>query len=629
MFNNLSSKISYILLLILLLTIGINTWLTNTIFVKEYTVALKSEVMVIGESLKLQLDRLLSLEIPLEDIMGFDKQCQEVITKYPMLDFALVADPDGKILFRNDLSPHQNIITTPQLREAIRSVAEKVITYTEEGKTFYSTVIPVFNTTGRHVGAVALGFPAEVISQKTNLFIFISILVSLIFLACSFFLITYILSLWVTKPLMKLDRFAQQLGETGFSSAPDLHINSNDEIGRLAHSFNKMASDLERTTVSKEYMDNIISSMMDSLIVIDANLKIKTTNNAASELLGYEPNELIGNSIDLIFANPEENPLKGDRLSKFIAEGGHKNYETTFLKKNQDKVPVLLSFSVISFLKEANPNDAKLKYIVFTAKDITERKRAEEELLLQTEKLTQTNKELQNFAYAASHDLQEPLRKIIAFSDRIKAKNEQILSEQTLDYFNRIQNAATRMQVLITDLLAYSRITTQAQPFTKVDLSKIAAEVISDLETRIEQTGGAVRVSDLPELEADPTQMRQLFQNLISNGLKFHRPGVPPLVKITARIVKSEHNKLKWRRELVELNFEDNGIGIDEQYLSRIFGVFQRLHGKNEYDGTGVGLSICQKIVERHNGNITVKSKPDEGSTFTVTLPLKQPSSQR
>ena len=618
MFSKLSSKISLILLLVLLLTTGTSSWLTSRMFVKEYTQALKSEVLVIGESLKLQLDRLLALEIPLEDIMGFDEQCQEIISKYPMVNYALVVNNSGKILFRNENSIFKNNLTVPQLQEAIKKSTATILTYHQKNITFYGIIIPIFNTTNRHVGAVVLGFPTTVISQKINFYIWSSLFVSLIFFAFSFFLITYALSLWVTKPIIKLDRFAHELGKNGFRSSHILNINTHDEIGRLALSFNKMATDLEKTTVSKDYMDNIIFSMMDALIVIDSDLKIKTVNNAAGELLNYAPEELINQSINLIFPVPEESPFHGEKLTKIISQGGLKNYETVFRKKSGAKVPVLLSFSVMKDLNSA------LKYIVCTSKDITERKRAEEEMLLQTEKLTQTNQELQSFAYAASHDLQEPLRKIVAFSDRIIKKEATNLNEQSLDYFDRIQKAALRMQTLINDLLSYSRITTQAQPFVKVNLGAIVSDVITDLESLIERTSGKVEANNLPVIEADPTQIRQLFQNLISNGLKFHRPGVPPIVRITSRIVNAESKRLKSRQELLELSFEDNGIGIEERYFIKIFSVFQRLHGKDEYEGTGVGLSICHKIVERHKGQIKVASELGKGSRFIVTLPLNQ-----
>ena len=618
MFNRLSSKISLILLLILLLTIGTNSWLTSHMFVKEYTEALKSEVLVIGESLKLQLDRLLGLEIPLEDIMGFEEQCQEIISKYPMVNYALVVEPNGKILFHNEHPLFHHQLTIPQLQEAVKSNTPHTVTYRQKRRKFYGTIIPVFNTAGSHVGAVVLGFPETVISQKTNLYIFASTLVSLVFFSFSFFLITYALSLWVTKPIIKLDRFAHELGKKGFSPSNILSIKNHDEIGRLALSFNKMAVDLEKTTVSKDYMDNIISSMMDALIVTDSNLKIRTINNAAGVLLNYSPDELINQSINLIFPDPENSPVSGEKLAKIITQGGLKNYETVFRKKDGSKVPVLLSFSV---MKEDN---STLKYIVCTSKDITERKQAEEELLLQTEKLTQTNRELQSFAYAASHDLQEPLRKIVAFSDRIIKKEASNLGEQSLDYFQRIQKATMRMQTLINNLLSYSRVTTQAQPFEKVKLDVVASEVLSDLETLIEQTQGKVEMEGLPEIEADPTQIRQLFQNLISNGLKFHRLEIAPSVKIKGKIVNATPNRLNGEGKFLELSFEDNGIGIEGRYFNRIFSVFQRLHGKDEYEGTGVGLSICHKIVERHHGQIRVESQIGIGSRFIVNLPLHQ-----
>jgi light-regulated signal transduction histidine kinase (bacteriophytochrome) len=212
----------------------------------------------------------------------------------------------------------------------------------------------------------------------------------------------------------------------------------------------------------------------------------------------------------------------------------------------------------------------------------------------------------------------------VAFSDRIIKKEATNLNEQSLDYFDRIQKAALRMQTLINDLLSYSRITTQAQPFVKVNLGAIVSDVITDLESLIERTSGKVEANNLPVIEADPTQIRQLFQNLISNGLKFHRPGVPPIVRITSRIVNAESKRLKSRQELLELSFEDNGIGIEERYFIKIFSVFQRLHGKDEYEGTGVGLSICHKIVERHKGQIKVASELGKGSRFIVTLPLNQ-----
>jgi signal transduction histidine kinase len=247
---------------------------------------------------------------------------------------------------------------------------------------------------------------------------------------------------------------------------------------------------------------------------------------------------------------------------------------------------------------------------------------SEESLRAFAARLEQSNRELQDFAYVASHDLQEPLRKIQAFGDRLKARFAEALGEQGRDYLDRMHNAAARMQNLITDLLAFSRISTKAQPAVLVDLAQATREVLSDLETRIEQTGGRVEIGELPAIEADPLQMRQLLQNLVGNALKFHREDVAPEVKIAGKILNGTNGHAHNRR--CEIVVEDNGIGFDEKYLDRIFNVFQRLHGRGKYDGTGVGLAICRKIVERHAGTITAKSEPGKGTTFIVTLPMKQ-----
>jgi signal transduction histidine kinase len=250
---------------------------------------------------------------------------------------------------------------------------------------------------------------------------------------------------------------------------------------------------------------------------------------------------------------------------------------------------------------------------------MNEVKRSNEELKTYAARLERSNKELQDFASVASHDLQEPLRKIQAFSDRLRTRCAAALDDVGRDYLDRVQNAAKRMQTLINDLLTFCRITTKAQPFVPTDLKGAALEVISDLEVRIEQVGGRVELDELPTVDADPLQMRQLMQNLIGNALKYHRPEVPPVVKVSSTHLPDPS------RELCQILVEDNGIGFDEVYSDRIFTIFQRLHGRTEYEGTGVGLAVCRKIAERHGGSITARSRPGEGSSFMVTLPVRQP----
>ncbi|MGH8581513.1 MAG: sensor histidine kinase [Gammaproteobacteria bacterium] len=243
-----------------------------------------------------------------------------------------------------------------------------------------------------------------------------------------------------------------------------------------------------------------------------------------------------------------------------------------------------------------------------------------------TTDLNASNRELQDFAAVASHDLQEPLRKIEAFGSRLRTKYDQALDEQGRDYLARMLAAAVRMRRLINDLLSFSRVTTKARAFVTVALAEVAQQVVSDLEGRMFDTGGRVEVGALPTIEAEPLQMRQLLQNLIGNGLKFHREGEPPVVRISGRLLDTSdpaEGPAPGPRHC-EIRVQDNGIGFEEVYSERIFELFQRLHGRDEYEGTGMGLAICRKIVTRHGGTISAHSAPGHGATFLVTLAVTQ-----
>jgi signal transduction histidine kinase len=248
-------------------------------------------------------------------------------------------------------------------------------------------------------------------------------------------------------------------------------------------------------------------------------------------------------------------------------------------------------------------------------------------LARRTTALTASNQELQNFAAIASHDLQEPLRKIEIFGSRLAAKSADTLDSQGREYLERMIAAARRMRTFITDLLTFARVTTKAQPFVPIDLTQAAQEAFTDLEAHIEASSARVELGPLPTVEADPLQMRQLLQNLIGNGLKFHRPGEPAWVRVESKILDAPPSAEAERAPPArcEIRVQDNGIGFEEVYLDRIFELFQRLHGRNEYEGTGMGLAICRKIAERHGGGITAQSAPGQGATFIVTLPLTQP----
>ena len=229
--------------------------------------------------------------------------------------------------------------------------------------------------------------------------------------------------------------------------------------------------------------------------------------------------------------------------------------------------------------------------------------------------LNRSNEELEQFATIAGHDLQEPLRKVIGFAGLLRDGHGDGLDEDGRDYLARMEAACERMLLLIDDLLRLARITSQARPFERCDLNAVAAEVLADLEGQIGREGGAVEIGPLPKIEADPVQLRQLLQNLISNALKFHHPDRPPRISVSARGLDGER---------VALAVADNGIGFKTKFAERIFQPFRRLHGQGRYAGTGMGLAIVRKIAERHGGEVRVESVLGEGSAFTVVLPVRR-----
>lgn len=249
---------------------------------------------------------------------------------------------------------------------------------------------------------------------------------------------------------------------------------------------------------------------------------------------------------------------------------------------------------------------------------VAERSRAQRDLGQLNRRLMRSNEELRDFAHVASHDLQEPLRKITTFADLLRAEHGESLGQEGVLFLERMHESAHRMTQLIDDLLQFSRLTTSGQNFVSVDLNGIVEEVLADLDVQIEEGGAAVDVGDLPSIQAEPTQLRRLFQNLIANAIKFRRDGVAPVVEIHAAISRGDSGS----EGRCRITVKDNGIGLDEQYSKRIFAPFQRLH--RDYEGTGIGLAICRRIVEYHQGSIHVESAPGAGAAFMIDLPLSQ-----
>lgn len=248
-----------------------------------------------------------------------------------------------------------------------------------------------------------------------------------------------------------------------------------------------------------------------------------------------------------------------------------------------------------------------------------------QELQVYSDELARSNRELEDFAFVASHDLQEPLRKIRAFGNRIDDGYSDVIDERGRDFLKRMLNAAERMSMLISDLLAFSRVSTRGKDFTEVDLNDVVAAVLEDLEIAIEEADAKVEVGKLPVIKADKSQVEQLILNLISNAIKFRKPDINPLISISSR--EPEESELKGLHlinqfDWATITIEDNGIGFDQSFAEKIFAPFQRLHGRSSYKGTGIGLAVCRRIVERHNGQIKAVSEPDKGAKFYIIIPL-------
>jgi chemotaxis family two-component system sensor kinase Cph1 len=362
-------------------------------------------------------------------------------------------------------------------------------------------------------------------------------------------------------------------------------------------------------------------------LVLEANL-------TAAQLLGVERNQLAGQALSRFIVRDDQDIYYLYRKKLFETgvrqvcevrmsrEGGNQFWtrlETTTAQNGESEVPVYRTvMSDITGLKQAEEalRKARDELEVRVQERTAELQRTSEDLRIHATLLEQSNRDLEDFAHVVSHDLQEPLRKIQTFAERIATVHRDSLDDKTRDYLDRMQRAAEGMQTLVQDLLRYSRITSKAEPFTRFNLRAPVEEAMTDLGVLCEETEARIEVDELPEVKANQVQMRQLFQNLIGNGLKY-RGDDKPVIRIYSNTSSSG---LFW-----EIHVEDNGIGFDEIYLDRIFKPFQRLHGRRApYQGTGMGLAICRTIVERHGGSITAKSEQGKGSTFIVTFPKKQ-----
>ena len=348
----------------------------------------------------------------------------------------------------------------------------------------------------------------------------------------------------------------------------------------------------------------IVNTIREPLLVLDQRFVIRFVNYAFERQLGLPAELVVGCSLWTLGERQWDHPGLRQLLEHVLPD-----------RSRFDDFELAHDFGVLGrrvFLLNASeivlPASSERR-ILLAMEDVTERRRADEEIAERT-------RELERYATVASHDLQEPLRKIRTFGALLVEECADTLSESGRDYVARMSGAAARMQALIDDLLTLARTSTSATRTARIEIRAVVREALADLEVALAESGGAVELGDLPAVYADPVQMRQLFQNLLANAVKFRRPGVPPRIMVSARSAGSAS---------VEVVVRDNGIGFEERHAEQIFGPFQRLHARHEYGGNGIGLAVCRRIVERHRGAIRAHSIVGEGSTFVVTLPTAAP----
>lgn len=392
--------------------------------------------------------------------------------------------------------------------------------------------------------------------------------------------------------------------EVYFDGKGKVYLNETGDVIRMTGTVQDV-TDLKKAEEKIINFASIVESSRDAIISKTLDGMITSWNPQAEKLFGYSGEEAVGKHISIIF--PEERLGEEKEILRKIKEGEPLiSYETE--RKRKDGSLVTVS-ATISPLKDLSGKIIGASKIV---RDITAKKLTEERIMAYTQALEQKNKETEQFAYIASHDLQEPLRTITnyigLFYDDYKGK----LDPSADMYLDFISNASRRMQMLITDLLEYTRIENDNNP-KQIDLNGLVKDVLSDMQQTIRETKAKVEVQNLPEMIGFTSRFRSLFQNLVSNAIKFRKPGIDPVIKISAKDLGKD-----WQFEI-----SDNGIGIEKDFHEKIFMLFQRLHTRTEYEGTGIGLAHCKKIVELRGGRIWVESELNKGSRFYFTMPKK------
>jgi PAS domain S-box-containing protein len=594
-------------------------------FIRHEIHALNSELEERAAVLLSSLSTSSEYPILIGDREAISRLVKGVLTQKDVV-FCKIEDIDGALLFKEGSTEEKHI------REFTSVVVTKRVA--EEGDE--GMILGALKEVEEEIGKIYLSISLSGLNQKVKniqktVTAFVIVTIILASLAISL-LLKLILSGPITSLVKGTERIAR--GDLNYK----VPVKSNDEIGMLATSFNQMTQDLSRTLVSKNYIDNIIKSMVDILIVVNPDTTIKTVNQATLDLLGYEESELIRKPIKMIFTGEAEVELWSESLGhdNLVKREFIQNVEKTYLTKDGREIPVLFSCSPMYDV------GGKIEGIVCVAQDITERKRAEEEVKNKNLQLQRINKELEDFTYIVSHDLKSPLVNLQGFSARLSETCKETKKEleelsrlcQKLDgkeaeekikeilenlennvplSLEFIKKSISKMDALIKSILDLSRISTRRKPLECVDLNLMLKDIINALEYQIQEKNIQVKTLELPQVYCEKERINQVFSNLLSNAINYIGENPRPKIEVG----------YEDKRESYQFYVKDNGIGIEEKHFNKIFQLFKRV-GEVEVKGDGMGLAYVKKIIQQHQGEIWVESKKYQGSTFYFTLPKKE-----
>lgn len=392
------------------------------------------------------------------------------------------------------------------------------------------------------------------------------------------------------------------------------------------------------TVIENDLLQQIAGQLPAIVYAYDAGEgKVQFMNRQMENVLGYSLADLTSTGTNFMQLVPEEDQ-EGVKTSLNAYHTLPLNGSYTYDVRLKHREGSTRSFRAVGTVVQRNDAGHAIT-LLFIAQDISDLqqkaaasesvrlKKYEQELEIKVEELNRSNLELEEFAYVASHDMQEPLRKLTTFGERLRQKCSDQLTEEGIGYLNRMLASAESMRVLIDNLLEFSRVTRMHHPFERKDLNQLLREVCNEMDLEIDEAGVTIVIDTLPFVELIPVQIKQLFSNLLSNAIKFRKPATPLIIRISSsKLNKTEKEllKLKVSKNYLRIVMNDNGIGFEEAYAERIFQLFQRLHGKAEYPGSGIGLAICKKIAENHKGLIMAEGVPMQGASFSIILPEKQ-----